>query len=165
MVIDSTNIKKAFFFVFSELRWEVIVCFVDIGGIDDHYCLSLLFCVQWVKMRGDCLFWWYWWNWWPSLFKLSRLYSVCYDERLLFVLLILMEWMTITVYTLCFVFGELRWEVTVCFADIGGIDDLYCLNFLVCFQWVKMRGDCLLCWYWWNWWPLLFKLSFLCSVN
>jgi hypothetical protein len=41
-----------FFFVFSELRWEVIVCFVDIGGIDYHYCLSFLSCVQWVKMRG-----------------------------------------------------------------------------------------------------------------
>ena len=25
---------------------------------------------------------------------------------------------------------------------------------------VKMRGDCLFCWYWWNWWPSLFKLSF-----
>jgi hypothetical protein len=25
-----------FFFVFSELRWEEIVCFVDIGGIADH---------------------------------------------------------------------------------------------------------------------------------
>ena len=23
---------------------------------------------------------------------------------------------------------------------------------------VKMRCDCSLCWYWWNWWPLLFKL-------
>ena len=122
-------------FVFSELRWEVIVCFVDIGGIDDHYCLNFLFCVQWVKMRGDCLFCWYWWNWWPLLFKLS------------------------------FLFSELRWEVIVCFVDIGGIDDHYCLNFLFCVQWVKMRGDCLFCWYWWNWWPLLFKLSFLCSVS
>jgi hypothetical protein len=27
------------------------------------------FCVQWVKMSGDCLFCWYWWNW-SSLFKL-----------------------------------------------------------------------------------------------
>jgi hypothetical protein len=27
------------------LRWEVIVCFVDIGGI--------------VEVRGDCLFCWY----------------------------------------------------------------------------------------------------------
>jgi hypothetical protein len=35
---------------------EVIVCFVVICGIDDHYCLSFLVCVQWVKMRGDCLF-------------------------------------------------------------------------------------------------------------
>jgi hypothetical protein len=25
-----------------------------------------LFCVQWVKMRGECWFSWYWWNWWPD---------------------------------------------------------------------------------------------------
>jgi hypothetical protein len=50
-------------------RWEVL----GIGGIDDHHCLNFLFifCVQWVKVRGNCLFCWYWWNWWPSLFKLS----------------------------------------------------------------------------------------------
>jgi hypothetical protein len=30
---------------------EVIVCFVDIGGIVDHHCF-----------RGDCLFCIYWWN-------------------------------------------------------------------------------------------------------
>ena len=30
-------------FVFDDLRWEVIVCFVDIGGIVDHHCLNLLF--------------------------------------------------------------------------------------------------------------------------
>jgi hypothetical protein len=53
------------------LRWEMIVCFVDIGGIDDHDCLNFPFCVQWVKMKSDCLFCWYWWNWWPLLFKLS----------------------------------------------------------------------------------------------
>jgi hypothetical protein len=29
--------------MFSELRWEVIVCFVGIGGIDAHYCSSFLF--------------------------------------------------------------------------------------------------------------------------
>jgi hypothetical protein len=34
-------------------------------------CRVLLFCVQWMKMRGDCSFCWYWWNCWPSLFKLS----------------------------------------------------------------------------------------------
>ena len=42
--------------MFSELRREVIVCFVDIGGIDDHYCLNFHFCVQWVKMKGDWFF-------------------------------------------------------------------------------------------------------------
>ena len=30
-----------------------------------------LFCVQWVKITGDCSLCRYWWNWWPSLFKLS----------------------------------------------------------------------------------------------
>jgi len=30
------------FFVFSELRLELIVCFVDIGGIVDHHCLHFL---------------------------------------------------------------------------------------------------------------------------
>ena len=118
--------------MFSGLRWEVFVCFVHIGGIDDHYCLNFLFCVQWVKMRSDYLLCWYRWNWWPLLFKLSFL-----------------------------VFIELRWEVLVCFVDIGGIDDHYCVNFLFCVQWVNTKGDYLLCWYWLNWWPLLFKLSFL----
>ena len=42
----------------------------------DRTCISNvicheLFCVQWVKVRGGCLFCWYWWNCWPSLFKLS----------------------------------------------------------------------------------------------
>ena len=27
-------------------------------------------------------------------------------------------------------------------------------------QWVKMRDDCSFCWYWWNCWTSLFKLSF-----
>jgi hypothetical protein len=29
----------------------------------------VFFYVQWIKMRGDCSFYWYQWNWWPSLFK------------------------------------------------------------------------------------------------
>ena len=31
------------FLVFSVWRWEVIVCFVDIGGIVDHHCLYFVF--------------------------------------------------------------------------------------------------------------------------
>jgi hypothetical protein len=47
--------------------------FVDIGGIVDHHCSNFL------------LFCWYWRNCWPSLLKLS------------FVLLILVELLTITI--------------------------------------------------------------------
>jgi hypothetical protein len=28
------------FFVFNDWRWEMIICFVDIGGIVDHQCLT-----------------------------------------------------------------------------------------------------------------------------
>jgi len=31
---------------------------------------------------------------------------------------------------------------------------------LFCAKWVELGGDCLFCWYWWNCWPSLFKLSF-----
>jgi hypothetical protein len=31
----------------------------------------VFFCVQWVKVRGNCWFCWYKWNCWPSLFKQS----------------------------------------------------------------------------------------------
>jgi hypothetical protein len=63
----------SFFFLFSEIRWEVIVRFVDIGRIVSHHCLSFLY------------FCWYWQNCWPSLFKLSLF------------LLILAELLTISV--------------------------------------------------------------------
>ena len=84
------------FFVFSELSWEVVVRFVDIGGIVDHHCLifpcfvdiggivdhhCLIFpCFKkncwywwncWLSLFNLSLFCWYWWNCWPSLFNLS----------------------------------------------------------------------------------------------
>ena len=47
------------FFVFSELSWEVIVHFVDIGGIDDHltvpHCLSFLFIIDIIKTNFQLL--------------------------------------------------------------------------------------------------------------
>ena len=123
----------------------ITVCFVDIGGIDDHYCL---FC-------------WYWWNCWPSRFKLS------------FVLLILVELWTITVLN-CVLFCWYWWnwwpslfKTFFCFVDIGGIVDHQCLNFL-CFVDIGRIVDhhcfnfLLFCWYWWNCWPSLIKLSLFC---
>jgi hypothetical protein len=38
----SNAICCGLFFRFSELRREVVVCFVDIGGIVDHHCLNFL---------------------------------------------------------------------------------------------------------------------------
>ena len=35
-------------------------------------------------------------------------------------------------------------------------------HFIFCGHWAKMRGDSLFCWYWWNCFPSLFKLSLLC---
>jgi hypothetical protein len=38
-----------------QLRWEGIVCFVDIGGIDDHHCLNFLFIMYmyWQKITRE----------------------------------------------------------------------------------------------------------------
>jgi hypothetical protein len=57
--------------------------------------------------------------------------------KLSFVLLILVELLAMTV------------KAFFCFVDIGGIVGHHCLNFL------------LFCWYWWNYWPSLLKLSFV----
>jgi hypothetical protein len=43
------------------------------GLIAPHFCTyptpgpGFTTACEWVKMRGDCSFWWYWWNWWSSL--------------------------------------------------------------------------------------------------
>jgi hypothetical protein len=34
-----------------QLGWEVIVCFVDIGGIVDHHCLNFLFIITFVPFN------------------------------------------------------------------------------------------------------------------
>ena len=73
------------FFVFSELRWDVIVPSTFYYRFNPAKCKPVLsqnidfqrlmsfssFCVQSVKVRGDCSLCWYWWNCWPSLFKLT----------------------------------------------------------------------------------------------
>jgi hypothetical protein len=44
------------FFMFTDLRSEVIVYFVDIGGIDDHHCLRFHF-INKVKTNYFFLCW------------------------------------------------------------------------------------------------------------
>ena len=54
-----------------QLRWEVIVHFIDIGGIDDHHCLKILFIINKSDLNThdsismieySCTLCWYWWN-------------------------------------------------------------------------------------------------------
>jgi hypothetical protein len=42
MVINSTNINKTSNHISPEESLNVIVCFVDMGGIVDHHCLNIL---------------------------------------------------------------------------------------------------------------------------
>ena len=37
-------------FVFNELRWKIVVCFVDICGIVGHHCLNILFMIKCSKI-------------------------------------------------------------------------------------------------------------------
>ena len=41
----------------------------------------------------------------------------------------------------------------------------YAMVFFIFTAWFEVRSDCLICWYWWNCWQSLFKLSFYNSVE
>ena len=115
-------------FVFSELRWEVIVHFVHICGIDDHYCLNFIFISYFLRITSGYFFGN---NKLPLEIQLSRrerwdpinmlkpatymcpsqrktwisnvicrsFFVFSQEERWLLVLLILVEVMIITIYT------------------------------------------------------------------
>ena len=57
---DSPYLLSRRLVVLSNLKWEVIVRFVDIGEIVDHYI-------------------WYWWNCWPLLLILVKLLTITFD--------------------------------------------------------------------------------------
>ena len=40
-------------FVFTSLKWEVVVCFVDFGGIVDHHCVNFLFILLTTQSEGE----------------------------------------------------------------------------------------------------------------
>jgi hypothetical protein len=44
-VLISNTLCRGSFYVFSELKQDVIVRFVDIGGIIHHHCLNFLFLI------------------------------------------------------------------------------------------------------------------------
>jgi hypothetical protein len=79
---------------------------------------------------------------------------------LLFVLLILVELLTIIVYCLFCWYWWNCWPslFIVCFVNIGGIVDHHCLLFvlLILVELLTIIIYCLFCWYWWNCWRSLF---------
>ena len=50
-----------------------------------------------------------------------------------------------------------------CACPKPGFPKSYVMVFFCSVSSVKMRGDCLFCWYWWNWWSGLLKFSFIIS--
>ena len=41
--LDFSQRPSGVYSMFNDLRWEIIICFVDIGGVVDHHCLNILF--------------------------------------------------------------------------------------------------------------------------
>jgi hypothetical protein len=82
------------------------------------------------------------WQWWSTILPISTKQNqdLTVMLKLSFDLLILEEWLTITVKTL------------FCFDDIGWIVDHHCSNFL------------LVCWYWRNLWLSMLNLSFVLFI-
>jgi hypothetical protein len=104
----SVSYSGRWLFVFSELRWVMMVC------------------VQWVTVGNDCLCSVSYDEWWLFVFSELR-----------WAMIVCVQWVTVSVDCLCsvsygerwlFVFSELRWAMIVCFAGIGGIVDKHCLN-------------------------------------
>jgi hypothetical protein len=58
---------------------------------------------------------------------------------------------------------ESHWLVLCVSQILTWISYVKCRSFF-CVQWFEVRGGCSFCWYWWNCWPSLFKLSFP-SIN
>jgi hypothetical protein len=133
--------------MFSDLRREVILCFIDVREIVDvtvrwiyDVKLTCRFYVQWGKR---CLF--------ILLMMLVKLPMLMFNE------FTMLNWNTVV----SFMFSDLRWEVVVRFGAVGEIIDfkvqwihdvkLTCLH-LFYVQWFKERDDSSLYWFSWNCW-------------
>jgi hypothetical protein len=49
---------------------------------------------------------------------------------------------------------------TLLSVPIHDLDFQHHMSWSFCVQWVEVRGTRSFCWYWWNYWPSPFKLSF-----
>ena len=77
-----------------QLRWEMIVRFDDIGGIDDHHCLNFLFKLFQLKMKKKKI---WWCNTEPGLRKLCLTFF-CRKKKVILQLKLLLKYSTLTVW-------------------------------------------------------------------
>jgi hypothetical protein len=149
-----SNVIFVAFYVIRKLRWEVIVSFVDIGGIVDHHCLyflfyNLLFSAYHILMTYTS----------GLTYKIFFGFGVAfnYQEHMIthgstswagtsypsgspeftpsfIVLSVLLRYTDsdcpFDIFVAFYVTRKLRWEEIVSFVDIGGIVDHHCLYFL-----------------------------------
>ena len=86
------------YFMFSDLRQEVVVCFVDIGWIVDHHYYNYLL-IELLTIIITTIYW-YWLNCWSSLLQLSIDIGWIVDYHYYNYLLILVELLTIIIATI-----------------------------------------------------------------
>ena len=55
-------------------------------------------------------------------------------------------------------------QLCACPKPWWGFQTSYVVVFWFYVQWLKVRAGCLFCWYYWNCWPSLFKLSFVLFI-
>jgi len=141
------------FFIFNDLRWELIVHFIDIGRIVLHHCLnSLLFSLYHLNF------------YFAQVDEEFRRYTVCASKTTQVFYLLLKNVLLLTIQLSR---GECRYRINrfnittfLCLSQTTTLISNIICHVLFGLQWVKVRGDCSFCWHWWNGWPSLFKISF-----
>jgi hypothetical protein len=142
--------------ILTVLWWQVIVRFVDIGGIVYHHYLHVLLILVELFTIIVYTFCWYWWNCLPSLFtRFIDIGGISY-HHCIHVLLILVELFTIIVYTFCWYWWNCLPSLFTRLVDIGGIVYNHCLHVLLILVELFTIIVYTFCWYWWNCLPSLF---------
>ena len=67
------------FFVFNTLRWEIVVCFVDIGKIVDHHCLNFLFIIYRIPLVTQCIPSWV--SEWLLFYAISAIFQLYHGKN------------------------------------------------------------------------------------
>jgi hypothetical protein len=152
-----------------------------------------LLCVQWFKVRGDCLFIFYVFNDLRSevivclsyclfifyvfndsrsemIVCLSFICSMIQGQRWLFVYLLYVQWFKVRgdCLFIFYMFNDLRSEMIVCLSFICSMikGQRWLFVYLLYVQWFKVRGDCLFIFYMFNDLrsEVIVCLSFICSM-